>query len=490
MRPVLTARNLLLIALAGACAQSVEQTPDRLDSLTQTERLAALDSVIPELMDSGSVTGLSMAIVNDSAIVWSRGFGTRSAETGEAVDANTVFEAASLSKPVFAFGVLQLVDEGVLELDRPLVGYWDYEYVANDERFRQITARMVLTHSTGFPNWRPRGGDLTINFDPGSEYSYSGEGFGYLQLAVMDLTDQTLQEFVAERVFAPLGMTSSGYIWDDRFEANLAMPHNPDGEVGRKSRPRPGRGHAAATLHTTANDFGRFLIAAMNGTGLSDSMAAAMLTPQIEVDTAAVTWGLGIGLQEDERGRGFWHWGDNTGYKAYTLTYPERKAGLVWFTNSENGQSILEAMLAETVGGDHPAVTWLDYEQYDSPKRPVRQALQQTIDEQGVDAAITLYHELKSSQPPEAFDEYLLNTLGYGLLRAEQIDDAILIFKLNVEEYPDASNPYDSLGEAYAEAGQLDLAIENYEKSVELNPENTNGIAALERLRAQVTRSQ
>jgi CubicO group peptidase (beta-lactamase class C family) len=486
MRPALTARTLLLIALAGACAQSSEQEPDRLDSLTRAQRWAALDSVIPELMDSGSVTGLSMAIVDDSAIVWSRGFGVRSAETGEAVDANTVFEAASLSKPVFAFAVLQLVDEGVLELDRPLVEYWDYEYVPDDERFKQITARMVLTHSTGFPNWRPRGGDLTINFDPGSEFSYSGEGFGYLQLAVMDLTDRTLQEFVTERVFAPLGMTSSGYIWDERFEDNLALPHNQGGEVGRKSRPRPGRGHAAATLHTTANDFGRFLIAAMNGTGLSDSMAAAMLTPQIEVDTA-VTWGLGIGLQEDQHGRGFWHWGDNTGFKAYTLTYPERNVGLVWFTNSENGQSVLEAMLAETVGGDHPAVAWLDYEQYDSPTRAVREALHQMLDEQGLDAAIALYHELRSSRPPEAFDEYQLNELGYLLLRAERIDDAITIFKLNVEEYPDAFNPYDSLGEAYAEAGQLDLAIENYEKSVELNPENTNGVAALERLRAQRT---
>jgi CubicO group peptidase (beta-lactamase class C family) len=486
MRPVLTARNLLLITLAGACAQSTEQVPDRLGSLTQAERLAALDSVIPDLMDLGSVTGLSMAIVNDSAIVWSRGFGLRSAETGEAVDANTVFEAASLSKPVFAFGVLQLVDEGLLELDRPLVEYWDYEYVPNDERFKQITARMVLTHSTGFPNWRPRGGDLAINFDPGSEFSYSGEGFGYLQLAVMDLTDQTLQEFVTERVFAPLGMTSSGYIWDERFENNLAMPHNQGGEIGRKGRPRAGRGHAAATLHTTANDFGRFLMAAMNGTGLSDSMAAAMLTPQIDVDTA-VTWGLGIGLQDDEYGRGFWHWGDNTGFKAYTLTYPERNIGLVWFTNSENGQSILEAMLAETVGGDHPAVSWLDYEQYDSPTRAVREALHQMLDEQGVDATVALYHELKSSRPPEAFDEYQLNELGYRLLRAENVDDAIAIFKLNVEEYPDAFNPYDSLGEAYAEAGQLEKAIEYYEKSVELNPENTNGIAALERLRAQRT---
>ena len=472
-----------------ACAQENGQSPDPVATLTQPERLAAFDSVIPALMDSGGVPGLSMAIVQDSAIVWSRGYGVRSAETGEPVDANTVFEAASLSKPVFAFAVLQLVDQGLLDLDRPLVEYWNYDYVPGDARYKQITARMVLTHSTGFPNWRPRGGDLTIGFEPGERFSYSGEGFGYLQLAIMDMTDQTLQEFVAERVFTPLGMTSSSYTWDDRFESNLAMPHDANGEVGRKSKPRPGRGHAAATLHTTANDFARFLIAVMNGTGLSDSMATAMLTPQIEVDTG-VAWGLGIGLQENEVGRALWHWGDNSGYKAYTFAYPDRKLGIVWFTNSDNGQSILQALLAETVGGEHPAVAWLDYEQYDSPKRPVREALQTAIDEQGVDATIALYRELKASHPPEAFDEYVLNSLGYRLLGADRVDDAIAIFELNVAEYPDAWNPYDSLGEAYAAAGQLALAIENYQKSVELNPENANGIAALERLRTQRARRQ
>jgi cytochrome c-type biogenesis protein CcmH/NrfG len=184
----------------------------------------------------------------------------------------------------------------------------------------------------------------------------------------------------------------------------------------------------------------------MNGAGLSDSTAVAMLTPQVEVDTG-VTWGLGIGLQDNEAGRAFWHWGDNVAYKAYALTFPEHGVGVVWFTNSENGQTILESMLAH---------------------------------------AIALYREMKETQPPEAFDEYVLNTLGYRLLRSDRVQEAIAIFTLNVEEYPDAWNPYDSLGEAYVEAGELELAIVNYEKSVELNPENTNGIAALERLRAQV----
>jgi len=480
--PCLFVLTLPIVLGLQACAQEASDPFQRLTTLTSPERLAQLERLIPPLMDSAGVTGLAMAILSDSAIEWSRGFGVKSVETGEPLDENSVFEAASLSKPVFAYAVLQLVDQGIIDLDTPIADYYEYA-VSEDERYKRITPRMVLSHTTGFPNWRPREGRLTIDFDPGTEFRYSGEGFGYLQLAVMDVTDETLEELMERLVFEPLGMTSSSYVWQDRFDENLALPHGTNGELLEKREPR--RGHAAATLHTTAVDFARFMIALMNGAGLSESTALAMLTPQIEVDTG-VTWGLGIGLQDNAAGRAFWHWGDNVAYKAYTLAYPEHGVGVVWFTNSENGQSILESMLAHTVGGVHPAVAWLDYEQYNSPKRQVRETLAATIDEQGVDMAIALYHEMKETRPPEAFDEYLLNTLGYRLLRSDRVQEAIAIFTLNVEEYPDAWNPYDSLGEAYMAAGELELAIVNYEKSVELNSENTNGIAALERLRAQL----
>ncbi len=477
---------LPVLILAGSiglhgCERAATQA-DTLATLTTAERLAELDSIIPALMDSGDVTGMSIAITTDSGIVWSRGFGVRNTETQEPVTANTVFEAASLSKPVFAYAVLQLVDQGVLDLDTPIADYYEYESITYDERHKLITPRMVLTHSPGFPNWRPRGGQLTIDREPGSEFSYSGEGFVYLQLAVMNLTGEPLDQLVRWMVFEPLGMTSSSYLWQDMFEERVALPHNAEGEVLRKNKPQSGRGNAAASLHTTAPDFARFMIAVMNGTGLSDSTAAAMLTSQIDVDSN-LTWGLGIGLQQSEAGRSFWHWGDNTGYKAYTVSYPEHGVGVVWFSNSENGQSVLEAMLAATVGGQHAAATWLGYEAYNSPKRAVREALVGTFEEHGIEAAIAEYHQMKTTQPAEAFDEFLLNSLGYRLLRADRIEDAIAIFELNVAEYPDASNPYDSLGEAYLAAGDTARAIVNYEKSVELDPDNTGGIAVLERIR-------
>jgi CubicO group peptidase (beta-lactamase class C family) len=486
MKPItrcsLIASVMTATIVTSACLGGAGSEPDPLATLATPQRLAQLDSVIPVLMDSGGVTGLAMAITTDSGLVWSRGFGVRNMETQEPVTATSVFEAASLSKPVFAYAVLQLVDQGVLDLETPIADYFEYDAITHDERYRLITPRMVLTHSPGFPNWRPRGGQLTIDREPGTEFSYSGEGFVYLQLAVMSLTGEPLEQLVDSLVFEPLGMTSSSYLWQERFEDVIAVPHGSDGEVLRKNKPGRGRGNAAASLHTTAPDFARFMMAVMNGTGLRDSTAAAMLTPQIEVDSN-LTWGLGIGLEDGDLGRAFWHWGDNTGYKAYTIAYPEHGIGVVWFTNSENGQSILESMLATTVGGQHAAVRWLGYEAYDSPTRAVRQALVRTYDEHGIDSAIAEYHQLKATQPPEGFDEFLLNSLGYRLLRANRIEDAIAVFELNVAEYPEASNPYDSLGEAYLAAGDTARAIVNYEKSVELNPDNTNGIAVLERIR-------
>ena len=486
MKPItrcsLIASVMTATIVTSACLGGAGSEPDPLATLATPERLAQLDSVIPVLMDSGGVTGLAMAITTDSGLVWSRGFGVRNMETQEPVTATSVFEAASLSKPVFAYAVLQLVDQGVLDLETPIADYFEYDAITHDERYRLITPGMVLTHSPGFPNWRPRGGQLTIDREPGTEFSYSGEGFVYLQLAVMSLTGEPLEQLVDSLVFEPLGMTSSSYLWQERFEDVIAVPHGSDGEVLRKNKPGRGRGNAAASLHTTAPDFARFMMAVMNGTGLRDSTAAAMLTPQIEVDSN-LTWGLGIGLEDGDLGRAFWHWGDNTGYKAYTIAYPEHGIGVVWFTNSENGQSILESMLATTVGGQHAAVRWLGYEAYDSPTRAVRQALVRTYDEHGIDSAIAEYHQLKATHPPEGFDEFLLNSLGYRLLRANRIEDAIAVFELNVAEYPEASNPYDSLGEAYLAAGDTARAIVNYEKSVELNPDNTNGIAVLERIR-------
>ena len=285
--------------------------------------LASLERLVPRLMKDGDVPGLSLAVVQNGQVVYRRAFGVRDESTGAPVDDDTIFEAASLSKPVFAHAVLKLADAGQLDLDAPLAMYLPGDYV-EDPRLRAITARRVLSHTTGFPNWRPDGQPLKIHFDPGERFSYSGEGFVYLQKAVENRTGQTLEALMRRLVFEPLRMTSSSYTWQDRFEGRKAIGHDNVGSpLGLR---RPTVSNAAASLHTTGLDYARFLAAVLDGTGLRKETAAQMIHPQIHVDEGCqncintkptgrlsreIGWGLGWGVQETEDGPSLWHWGDN-----------------------------------------------------------------------------------------------------------------------------------------------------------------------------------
>ena len=454
------------------------------------ETLAAqLKEVVPDLMKKSMIPGLSVAIVRGGQLFWSETFGKKNLETGETADRDTLFEACSLSKPVFAYAVLKLVANGVLELDMPLCEYVSDEYIEEkylrrkieDERIRKITTRMVLSHTPGFPNWRR--GKLTINFEPGEKFSYSGEGYVFLQHIVAYLTGQDLNGFMTQYVFTPLGMNNSSYVWRDEIDPQLANPHSALGEVRKKRKPR---NNAAASLITTAEDFARFIAAVMNKEGLSKEMSQAMLTSQIKIPHQeypdSFSWGLGLGLEHSPQGDVFWHWGDNGDFKCFTAAYPKEKLGVVYFANSANGLSIAQEIVKQTIGGAHPLFSlnlMSDYPAYDSPEMEVNQ----TFMRQGFDAAFKKYEELKALHPgSNIIQESFLNNFGYTLLRKNRTEEAIKIFTLNVELFPESFNVYDSLGEAYLKAGNNESAINNYLRSLKLNPENESGIRALKKL--------
>src|SRR6516225_9841875 len=450
--------------------------------------IAALRKRIPELLKDSSVPGLSLALIRDGKTYWVQGFGVRNAKTGQAVTSDTVFEAASLSKPVFAYGVLKLVDQGNLDLDKPLTKYLSPPYIEGDDRLDKITARYVLSHRTGFPNWRGDGNALTIRFTPGERFSYSGEGFVYLQKVVERVTSKALNDYMTEAVFVPLGMKSSSYLWRVDYDARTATGHDVDGQTREKSKPK--EANAAASLHTTAVDYALFVDAIMKGTGLKPNTVREMETPQIAVDPECTNctdrapkelsksrfWGLGWGIQKTEDGESLWHWGDNGAFKCFVVFYPKRKIGMVLFTNSENGLSIAQAVEAEALGGDQPAFTWIKYASYDS--EAIRFA--RAVRENGADPAID---EFRPALLRGDISEGFINSTGYRLMGQNKFADAIRIFQLNVALYPRSWNVYDSLGEAYMNHGEKELAIQNYEKSLELNPQNEKGAATLQKLK-------
>jgi tetratricopeptide (TPR) repeat protein len=250
-------------------------------------------------------------------------------------------------------------------------------------------------------------------------------------------------------------------------------------------------------LNTTASDFGKFVAAILQGTGLKKETAKMMLTPQIQVDetctnctnrplgklSSHVAWGLGWGLQTTDEGISFRHWGDNGNSKAYIVAFAKQKIGVAFFTNSANGLSVACEIINEAVGGKHPALDWLHYEPYNSPAK----TLLKNILAQGAEAALGDYRvHRKNGNGNAALDENQMNRLGYDLLYgARRTQDAIAVFQLNVEDFPESFNVYDSLGEAYMVNGEKELAIKNYQKSLEPNPNNTNGVEMLQKLQAK-----
>ena len=478
-----------LMLLACTCVRA-QQSADPSPAILPTKAaIAKLEADIPSLLQQSDVPGLSIALIRNGKLVWSGAFGVSNADTRKPVDANTVFEAASLSKPVFAYAVLKLVDQGKLALDSPLNRYLGNNYdVVNDDRINLITARRVLSHTSGFPNWRDNDGTKTllIHFKPGEKFSYSGEGMVYLSKVVSAITGLRFEEFMQEYALRPLGMTASSYIWRSRYDTLKAYRHDLLGHLAGRNQPPDAKedtahddGNAAASLQTTAGDYARFVIALMKGTGLKKTTWEQMLTPQIRVDSTypPVAWGLGIGLETMPEGEYCWHWGDNGNAKAYVTAFLPDKNAVVYFADGSNGLSFTKELLDDAIGGDHPAVAHLNYERYNSPGRLLLKA----AIAKGASEALKDYREQRNGK---LIDESSMNQLGYALIGMKRLDDAILVFAQNTVDYPQSWNVWDSLAEAYMDKGDKEQAIADYEKSLQLNPGNTNGAAQLTKLKS------
>ena len=365
MKPTLRPLQKLFFYLSLVIVSAQSAYPQSVSPVIEPRRF---DQRITQLMDSARIPGLSIAILRQNKLTYSKGYGLTKADSTQRVTSATIFEAASLSKPVFAYAVLQLVEAGLLDLDKPLYQYLPYPDVAADERYQKITARLVLSHRSGFPNWRKNraSNQLSMAFAPGQRFGYSGEGFVYLQKVVEKLTGKPIKEVMVERVLKPLSMTNSSFIWQPAFNAHVAQPHDETGKTEPKYKPE--QANMAYSLHTTADDYARFIHAILTPTGLKASTIDQMLTPQSQLpqrfaDTTTLSpglfWGLGFGLERVGRDTYFWHWGDNGSFKCYVTANRTRKDAVVYFSNSANGIDIADRILALTLGGQHPAFAFL-----------------------------------------------------------------------------------------------------------------------------------
>ena len=437
--------------------------------------IADLESSIPGIMEKALIPGLSIAVIQDGKLYWENGFGVKNYQTQDPITNETVFEAASLSKPVFSYAVMKMLEKGVLDLDKPLIEYVSDDYIEknflgekiDDARFKIITARHVLSHTTGFPNWRGQK-PLTIDFDPGDKFSYSGEGFEYLRSVVEEVTGVSLESLVRREVFEPLGMNHSRYTWLKNRESNVAQPHGIMRDVGKKREIEGG--NSAGSLHTTVSDYAKFIVAILNKNGLSKSKYEMMLSPQASVpdESDGIAWGLGVGLQKNEDGITFWHWGDNRNFKCFFMASPEKKAGMVYFTNSCYGLTVRKQLAQLVVSGHHPIMDSILLRNYSDVNLPWMDFMCVLVNE-GIDKAIIKLDELRKKLPAtEILQEGLVNRTGCYYMDKKQYKNALKIFRLNTEIYPDSWRVHNSLGDALKENGDAELAVLSYEKSLQM----------------------
>jgi len=356
IRPSLAQGGLLALILIvfGSSARSVPP--------------AALDDLVPTLMAKHRVPGVAIAGIADRQLAWQRQYGVRRAGHPAPVTAATLFEAASMSKPVGAYAVLKLVEAGRLELDRPLYEYLGRPYLEGEPLHLKITARMVLNHTTGFPNWREggwrKGGPLPVKSEPGTKYTYSGEGFTYLQRVVEHLTGESFEPYVWRTLLEPLHIASGGFTWQESFTAAAAAGHDAKGEVPA-SRELFREANTAYSFYCTAAEYARFVAEILQDDrsaphSLNASSIRAMLTPETKLPDAnplvrrngsrpdSSHYGLGWAIDLTPHGTRIRHSGSNgTGFRCYCEFYPTRGTGIVVMTNAAGGAALWRELIAE-----------------------------------------------------------------------------------------------------------------------------------------------
>lgn len=358
------------LSLAG-CSRRVREEGSSTAAPAWASRIAALEKDIPRVMDENKVPGLAVALIKDAKVAWIRGFGVRDRGAGSPVDHRTVFEAASMSKPVFAYTVMKACEKGILRLDTPLVEYTRERFLEGDPRLDQVTARHVLCHTAGFQDIRSRQNPLKMHFRPGEKWAYSGEGYFYLQSVMTGLAGRVYRgdcsrfeagfevcatdfdSYMQTNLLVPFGMNQSGYLWSDALARDVAHPHDAEGNplpYRKPSAAAVARYGAMGGLLTTVADYAKFLIQVIDpkpedAFRLSGASLKEMLRPQVKVEVGqgySIWWALGWRVARTAAGDLVSHGGDQTGFHSTSEFSVAGRSGYVILTNGENGWKVIQ----------------------------------------------------------------------------------------------------------------------------------------------------
>src|SRR5688572_29183148 len=358
----LSATFLFLILIVNCSAQNEVTVKNYKEIEIQKD---SIDSYLKSRMEKLNIPGLSFALINDGEVVHHKAIGFSNLEEKLLATNKTIFEGASMSKSLFAFFVMTYVEEGKLDLDKPLFEYLPYPDIAYDDRYKKITARMVLSHRSGFPNWRENEEDkkLKIKFEPGTGYEYSGEGYQYLAMVLKHIegTDWNgVEKAFQEKVAKPLGLEHTVFIQTPYTKEHKAQPYDESGKrIDWKNdywyKKSENTFVAAASIHSEPIDFAKWMITVMKRELLPEERYKELLKhhSQVPNNGIEVFYTLGFFTLDKPLNNLYLHPGNNDGFTCYYALDIEKDWGYVLFTNSQNGGSL---------GGDF--FGFLDKEKY------------------------------------------------------------------------------------------------------------------------------
>jgi CubicO group peptidase (beta-lactamase class C family) len=476
----------VLIALSSSAsgdsperAPTIEASPAVSAEERAEQTIAELEESIPDLMEKARIPGLQIALIRRGEVIWRGAYGVTNTAGGAVVTRDTIFEAASLTKPLFAYVVMQMVDKKLIDLDTPLLAAVPKKraeeligHSLDTEGFRldwakKITARHVLSHSAGMPHGD--GGEIyPIFFEPGTDWKYSAQGYQFLQMVVEGIEGKPLEEIVDAYVLDPLGMGHSSMVWRESYEKPMANGHwlygRPE-EIRKRSRAT-----AAASLYTTAGDYARFVCAVLDGSRLKPETHKEMLASFVDMnDEGTLGWGLGFGTQVEGDRTAFWQWGDYGIFRNYVIADPEQRSGVVYLTNSFNGLAVCSELVMKSIGQDALGCLELNYMQYDSPAL----ALLWDLKEKGPQAATKQLPSLVKEYP-DVFTDDRVNGLAGIMENEEMYAEAAAIYRFIADQHPRSGDALFDLARVSVLMGDLDKAKKLYTASLSA-PEDPPG---------------
>ena len=456
-----------------------------------------LDELINKYTEYGQFNG-SVLIAEKGKVIYKKGFGQANMEWDIPNQPNTKHRLGSITKQFTSMLIMQLVADGKLDLKAPISTYLpDYSKINGDK----FTLHHLLTHTSGIPNYTnypnffqdmsrdPFGpveftkffADSTLRFTPGEKFEYSNSGYFLLGVIIEKVTGKSYEQVLQENIFTPLEMKDTGYDLHAPILKNRAAGYEKNGSSYRNadyldmSIP-----YAAGSMYSTVEDLYKWDQALYTEKLLPKKYLEMLFEKHIpdRGNYYGYGWGVGrmaIGTSTDSV-KIVGHGGGINGFNTRITRLPADKTLIVLLNNT--GGAPLNGMTK--------AIAAILYNKpYAMPKQSLATTVLNEINDKGLDEGLTLFKKLKDDTNYE-LQENEINWAGYQLLGSNKIKEAIAVFKLNVDEFPESFNVYDSYGEALAKDGQKSLAIENYKKSIELNPGNTNGIKMLKEMGVEV----